>query len=40
VEDEDVEAILKALFDIRRGVSRIVELLEEENGGEEGDEEP
>ena len=37
MEQEDVDTLLKALFDIRRDVSRIVRLLEEADDGEEDD---
>jgi hypothetical protein len=39
VEAENIEPILGALFDMRRDVSRIVELLEEDRDGEEDDDE-
>jgi hypothetical protein len=35
IEEDDVTRILEALFDIRGGVARIVELLEEDENGEE-----
>lgn len=40
MDQEDVDTLLKALFDIRRDVNRIVGLLEETDDGEEDDTEP
>jgi hypothetical protein len=36
---DDMTSVIEALFDIRRDVSRIVTLMEEESDGEQGDEE-
>jgi hypothetical protein len=35
VDDDDATIIMEVLFDIRRGVERILDLLEEDDGQEE-----
>jgi hypothetical protein len=39
ISDDDVTLILKALFDIRKDLSRIVEILEGDDDEPEGSEE-
>jgi hypothetical protein len=38
VDERDVDGIMRALFDIRSDVRRILQLLEDENGQEDEEE--
>ncbi len=40
MDQEDVDTLLEALFDIRRDVNRIAQLLEETDDGEEDGDAP